>query len=79
MTEKLPAPCDPCRGTGMHEGSECHVCRGKGYYLFLNTGNDVSVPLRPEKPQRPRPMQRQRFTARSASSTVVAAVERFAF
>jgi RecJ-like exonuclease len=60
MNEKLPAPCEACRGTGLHKGSECSECGGKGYRLFIN-GNET--PVRREKPQRwqgPRPVQRQR-------------------
>ena len=49
MNEKLPAPCDPCKGTGLLQGSECEQCHGKGYRLMVN-GAPVST--RPERPKR---------------------------
>jgi DnaJ-class molecular chaperone len=49
MSEKLPAPCEACRGTGMRRGSVCGECEGKGYRLFVN-GNQI--PVRQENPQR---------------------------
>ncbi len=36
MNEKLPAPCEACRGSGLRDGSECVECQGKGYRLFIN-------------------------------------------
>jgi len=36
MTEKLPAPCEHCKGTGLSHGVECRECRGKGYRLIVN-------------------------------------------
>jgi hypothetical protein len=39
MTEKLPAPCEPCHATGLFEGSECVQCRGKGYRLIGGRGS----------------------------------------
>ena len=36
MTEKLPAPCEHCKGTGLLHGVECRECRGKGYRLIVN-------------------------------------------
>src|SRR5271167_812563 len=61
MNEKLPAPCEACRGTGMRHGALCGECQGKGYRLFVN-GNQV--PVRQERPpqrwQGKRPAPRQR-------------------
>jgi hypothetical protein len=48
MNEKLPAPCEPCKGTGLSLGSECEQCRGKGYRLIVN---GAPVPTRSDKPQ----------------------------
>jgi len=36
MNEKLPAPCEHCKGTGLSHGSECTECRGKGYRLIID-------------------------------------------
>ena len=56
MTEKLPAPCEPCHATGLFEGSECAQCRGKGYRLI---GGEAPAPVsdRPKRWQR-RPPKR---------------------
>ena len=35
MNEKLPAPCEHCKGTGLSHGSECSECGGKGYRLIV--------------------------------------------
>lgn len=35
MIEKLPAPCEPCLGSGVRHGSVCSDCQGKGYRLFF--------------------------------------------
>jgi hypothetical protein len=29
MTDKLPAPCEHCKGTGLSHGSEWRECKGK--------------------------------------------------
>jgi len=50
MTEKLPAPCEPCKGTGLSHGSECQECRGKGYRLIIE-GRPMPV-RQPAKPTR---------------------------
>ena len=36
MNEKLPAPCEACRGSGLRHGAVCSECQGKGYRLFVN-------------------------------------------
>ena len=36
MNEKLPAPCERCRASGLFEGHECEECGGKGYRLIVN-------------------------------------------
>jgi DnaJ-class molecular chaperone len=36
MPDKLPTPCEHCKGTGLSHGVECRECRGKGYRLILN-------------------------------------------
>ena len=36
MNEKLPAPCEACRGSGLRHGALCSECRGKGYRLIVN-------------------------------------------
>jgi len=64
MDERLPAPCEPCHGSGLRKGSECSECGGKGYRLFVN-GNQA--PVRQERPQRrqgQRPGQRSRHLVR---------------
>jgi DnaJ-class molecular chaperone len=62
MNEKLPAPCQACNGSGVRDGSACSECRGKGYHLFVN-GNQVS-PMRLQRRQRQRPVQRQQRSVR---------------
>ena len=47
MNEKLPAPCEPCKGTGLSHGSECEQCRGKGYRLIVN---GAPAPTRIDRP-----------------------------
>src|SRR4051794_33956920 len=50
MNEKLPAPCEHCKGTGLSHGSECRECRGKGYRL---TVKGVPLPMpKADKPHR---------------------------
>lgn len=49
MNERLPAPCEPCHGSGMRDGTVCSECRGKGYHLLVN-GKQLSV--RQEKTER---------------------------
>jgi hypothetical protein len=65
MNEKLPAPCEACRGTGMHHGGLCSQCQGKGYYLFINGS---PAPVRQDRPQQrwqgKRPMQPKRYPVR---------------
>jgi hypothetical protein len=59
MNEKLPAPCEPCSGSGMHHGNICGDCRGKGYRMFVN-GNQISVRLEsPKRWQGRHPIQRK--------------------
>ena len=36
MNERLPAPCEHCKATGLFEGSECQQCGGKGYRLIID-------------------------------------------
>ena len=36
MDDKLPAPCEACRGSGLRHGVACGECHGKGYRLFVN-------------------------------------------
>jgi hypothetical protein len=65
MNEKLPAPCEACRGTGMRHGGLCSQCQGKGYYLFINGS---PAPVRQDRPQQrwqgKRPMQPKRYPVR---------------
>lgn len=49
MNERLPSPCEHCKGTGLSKGSDCNECRGKGYYL-IGVGRPKAVPP-PAKPQ----------------------------
>jgi hypothetical protein len=51
MNEKLPAPCEPCKGTGLSYGSECTECGGQGYRLIVN-GQTAPRPRWVEKPKR---------------------------
>jgi DnaJ-class molecular chaperone len=62
MDEKLPAPCEHCRASGLRHGSVCDECQGKGYRLFVN-GSQTPVRIeRPRQQRRPRrPPQRQRL------------------
>jgi DnaJ-class molecular chaperone len=36
MSDKLPAPCEHCKATGLFGGSECRECDGKGYRLIID-------------------------------------------
>ena len=64
MNEKLPAPCEPCRASGLRHGSVCGECQGKGYRLFIN-GNQMPVQeKRPQRWQRERPVQNRRYPVR---------------
>jgi hypothetical protein len=36
MNDKLRAPCEHCKATGLFEGSECRECDGKGYRLIVD-------------------------------------------
>jgi DnaJ-class molecular chaperone len=36
MSDKLPAPCEHCKATGLFGGSECRECDGKGYRLIVD-------------------------------------------
>jgi hypothetical protein len=51
MNEKLPAPCEHCRASGLRHGSVCNECQGKGYRLFVN-GSEAQerLPRRPASP-----------------------------
>jgi len=70
MNEKLPAPCEPCHGSGLRDGSECSECRGKGYRLFVN-GNQTPVRQdTPQRRQRQRPVQRQQHPVRWGSCSL---------
>jgi DnaJ-class molecular chaperone len=48
MDEKVPAPCEPCHGSGVRDGIICDKCGGKGYRLLVNGKPD---PVRTQKPQ----------------------------
>jgi hypothetical protein len=62
MDEKLPAPCEHCRASGLRHGSVCDECQGKGYRLFINGGQTAERLKQPARRQwrGPRPPQRQR-------------------
>jgi len=49
MNEKLPAPCEACRGSGLRRGAVCSECQGKGYRLMIN-GHQIAV--QQQSPQR---------------------------
>jgi hypothetical protein len=36
MNDKMPAPCEHCRATGLFGGGECRECDGKGYRLIID-------------------------------------------
>jgi hypothetical protein len=60
MEEKLPAPCEACRASGLRKGAPCSECGGKGYRLIIN---GTPAPARQEGPkqrQRQRPAFRPR-------------------
>jgi hypothetical protein len=61
MDEKLPAPCERCRASGLRHGSVCDECQGKGYRLFINRSQTPEPLKRPSRQWRgPRQPQRQR-------------------
>ena len=35
MNEKVPIPCELCRGTGLTAGIECRECEGKGHRVLI--------------------------------------------
>jgi DnaJ-class molecular chaperone len=44
--EKVPVPCDRCRGTGINVGIECSECGGKGHRVMIGgnrSGTDEST------------------------------------
>jgi hypothetical protein len=49
MNEKLPAPCEACRGSGLRHGAVCSECQGKGYRLFID---GRQTPVQQRSPQR---------------------------
>jgi RecJ-like exonuclease len=49
MSEKLPVPCEPCKGTGLFCGSECEQCRGKGYRLTIHGAPATPQLIRPKR------------------------------
>jgi hypothetical protein len=53
MDEKLPAPCDACRGSGLRHGAVCEECQVKGYRLFINGKQAPVQQQRPRRWQRP--------------------------
>jgi hypothetical protein len=59
MDEKLPAPCEPCHGSGLHNGSECAECGGKGYRMFVNGRPSQSPRERPKQWRGQRPISRR--------------------
>jgi len=60
MNEKIPAPCEPCHGSGMHHGNVCSDCQGKGYRMFVN-GNQNPVKIEtPKRWQNQRSILRQK-------------------
>lgn len=62
MNEKLPAPCEACRGSGLRHGAVCGECQGKGYRLIVN-GRQTPVPKQStQRWQRPRPAQNPRHS-----------------
>ena len=66
MTDKLPAPCEHCRATGISNGSECIECLGKGYRLMIN--GQVTAPRAPAAPRGP--WRNPRGSARTGSRKV---------
>jgi hypothetical protein len=62
MDEKLPAPCEHCRASGLRHGSVCEECQGKGYRLFINGSRTPERLKRPPHQWRGprRPPQRKR-------------------
>jgi hypothetical protein len=62
MNEKLPAPCEACRGSGIRHGAVCSECHGKGYRMFVN-GRQIPVPQqKPRGWQCSRPAQNPRYS-----------------
>jgi len=54
MDEKLPAPCEPCRGSGLRKGVPCSECAGKGYRLMINGRPALALQESPRwQPQHP--------------------------
>ena len=60
MNEKLPAPCEACRGSGLRHGVVCSECQGKGYRLFVNGRQTPVQQQRQQRWQRSRPAQKPR-------------------
>jgi RecJ-like exonuclease len=34
-SEKIPVPCERCRGTGIVDGIECRECLGRGHRVVV--------------------------------------------
>jgi len=71
MDEKLPAPCEHCRASGLRHGSVCEECQGKGYRLFINGSRTPERLKRPPHQWRGprRPPQRKRWRGGYSPST----------
>jgi DnaJ-class molecular chaperone len=60
MNEKVPAPCEPCHGSGVRDGTVCDKCGGKGYRLLVNQNPDPVPTQKPQQRQDKRQPQRRR-------------------
>jgi DnaJ-class molecular chaperone len=65
MNEKVPIPCERCRGTGLIAGIECKECEGKGHRVLIG-GKLVAQTRAAVRPQQhgSRPTNRRRPPSR---------------
>jgi DnaJ-class molecular chaperone len=61
VNDKMPVPCEHCRGTGIIAGIECRECRGKGHRVVV-AGRMVNAPNPDGREQwrRRQPLRRSR-------------------
>ena len=58
MNEKLPIPCEHCRGTGIQSGLDCRECGGRGFRVMV--AGTLQPNRQQQRPPRQQPQPRRR-------------------